>query len=141
MHKWFAEINLLAKTHSHLEFIIPLHPNPNVQKHKHLLENVKIVNPLSHDELIKILVKCRFVITDSGGLQEECSYFNKKCLVCRKVTERPESVGSTSFMVEDPFDLSILFNIYIYDYKTDTVSPYGDGKSAKKICDIFQDNY
>jgi UDP-N-acetylglucosamine 2-epimerase len=94
--EWFTEINELAKSHPELEFILPIHPNPNVQKHKNLLTNVTVINPLGHNDLLELLVKTRMVITDSGGIQEECSFFNKKCLVCRKVTERPESVGITS---------------------------------------------
>jgi UDP-N-acetylglucosamine 2-epimerase len=90
MDQWFTELNTLAQKYPEYEFIIPLHPNPNVQKHKALLTNVKVVDPMEHSELIDLLTKCSLVITDSGGLQEECSFLNKKCLVCRKVTERPE---------------------------------------------------
>lgn len=135
---WFNEINNLAIEYPHLEFIIPLHPNPNVQKHKKLLTNVKIINPLSHDELMKLLIKCKLVITDSGGIQEECSFFNKKCLVCRKITERPESVGLTSFMVKEYGDLKELFTKHINEYEMNVESPYGDGKSSKYICKIFK---
>ena len=73
MDKWFIEINKLAKKHPELEFILPLHPNPNVQKHKHFLTNVNVIDPLSHPDLLDILVKCKLVISDSGGLQEEGS--------------------------------------------------------------------
>lgn len=136
--EWFKEINELAKNNPAIEFIIPLHPNPNIQKYKNLLTHVNIVDPLSHDELMKILVKCRMVITDSGGLQEECSFFNKKCLVCRKVTERPESVDLTSVMVPEPIDLNIAFALHFNNFKLNLVSPYGDGKSSYKICDILE---
>jgi UDP-N-acetylglucosamine 2-epimerase len=138
---WFNEINNLSKKHSDLEFILPIHPNPNVQKWKKLLTNVSVIDPMNHEELIKLLVKCRMVITDSGGIQEECSFFNKKCLVCRKVTERPESVGLTSFMVNKPNDLSTLFDYHIENYSVTVDSPYGDGYSSKIICDIFKKLY
>jgi len=138
MAKWFTEINEIAKTFKNLDFVIPLHPNPNVQKHRHLLTHVRIINSLSHEDLIKLLVKSRMVITDSGGIQEECSFFNKKCLVCRKVTERPESVGLTSFMVPEPSDLSIVFLSHINNYKVNINSPFGDGTSSIKICNILQ---
>ena len=98
----------------------------------------KIINPLSHEELVKLLVKTRLVITDSGGIQEECSFFNKKALVCRKITERPESVGLTSFMVKDPSYLKNSFYEHIDDYETDIISPYGDGYSSKHIVDLFE---
>jgi UDP-N-acetylglucosamine 2-epimerase (non-hydrolysing) len=136
--KWFTEINNLANLYPEFEFILPIHPNPNVQKHKDLLKNVTVINPLNHEELLELLVKTRLVITDSGGIQEECSFFNKKCLVCRKVTERPESLGLTSFLVNEPENLSELFKIHIKDYIVDFESPYGDGKSSEKICKILK---
>jgi UDP-N-acetylglucosamine 2-epimerase len=135
--EWFTEINELAKSHPELEFILPIHPNPNVQKHKNLLTNVTVINPLGHNDLLELLVKTRMVITDSGGIQEECSFFNKKCLVCRKVTERPESVGITSFLVEEPKHLKEIFKNHVENHVVDVESPYGDGKSAVKICEIL----
>src|SRR5690606_3077286 len=105
MAQWFEAVNNLAKKYTNYKFIIPLHPNPNIQKHKNLLENVDVINPLDHAELLEILIKTRIVITDSGGLQEECSFFNKKCLVCREVTERPEALEETSFLVRKPENL------------------------------------
>lgn len=137
LDEWFMEINDLAKLYPSLNFTIPLHPNPNVQKHKDLLTDVTIIEPLSHDELIKRLVKVKLVITDSGGIQEECSFFNKKCLVCREITERPESVGLSSFMIKQPIDLYDSFKDAIDTYEIDIDCPYGDGYSSKKICDIF----
>ena len=135
---WFTEINELAKRYPELEFILPIHPNPNVQKHKGLLTNVTVINPLGHDDLLELLVKTRLVITDSGGIQEECSFFNKKCLVCRKVTERPESIGMTSFLVDSPINLKNIFDEHINNYVVNFQSPYGDGESAKKICEIIK---
>jgi UDP-N-acetylglucosamine 2-epimerase len=135
---WFTEINDLAKTFPELEFILPIHPNPNVQKHKNILTNIRVIEPLTHNELLTILVKVKLVITDSGGLQEECSFFNKKCLVCRKITERPESIGTHSFIVESPNELVRVFNNHIINYKVNFPSPYGDGEASKKICEILK---
>jgi UDP-N-acetylglucosamine 2-epimerase (non-hydrolysing) len=139
--EWFYEINELAKNYSDLKFVLPMHPNPNVQKYKKILTNVEIIEPLAHDELIKLLIKTKLVITDSGGLQEECSFFNKKCLVCRKITERPESIGLTSFMIDSPNDLSSMFNIHIGDFKTSGNSPFGDGNASNKISEIIKNKY
>lgn len=136
---WFREINRLARIYNDYEFTLPLHPNPNVQKHKNILTDVKVVDPLSHDEFLKLLIKCRMVISDSGGIQEECSFFKKKVIVCRKITERPESVGTTSIMCSDPEKLVSLFTLN--NYQTDMSEhecPYGDGTSAKQIVDIFE---
>ena len=141
IHEWFTEINELAKKYSELEFILPLHPNPNVQKHKSILTNVKLIEPLNHHDLLELLVKTKMVITDSGGIQEECSFFNKKCLVCRKVTERPESINLTSFLIDEPTDLSPIFESHINDYVVNFDSPYGDGFSSIKICKILKKHF
>jgi UDP-N-acetylglucosamine 2-epimerase (non-hydrolysing) len=138
LDEWFKAIDKLAKEFNHYEFLLPIHPNPNVQKHKGLLKHVKIVNPLSHDDLINFLIKTKMVITDSGGLQEECSFFNKKCLICRKVTERPEAIGQSSFLVEEPSQLTEMFFKHINDYIINYECPFGDGHAAKKICNVLQ---
>jgi UDP-N-acetylglucosamine 2-epimerase (non-hydrolysing) len=140
LHLWFYTINELAKENPDLEFILPLHPNPNVQKCKKWLTHVNIIDPLTHDELINLLVKTKLVITDSGGIQEECSFFNKKCLVCRKITERPESVELSSFMVEGVWELKEIFYKHINEFKINIISPYGDGYTSKKICNILENN-
>jgi UDP-N-acetylglucosamine 2-epimerase len=138
--KWFIEINKLAKKYNEYEFIIPIHPNPNVQKHKNLLKNVNVIEPLPYEDLLNLLVKTRLVITDSGGLQEECSFFNKKCLTCRKVTERPEAIGSSTFMVESPEKLIDIFELHHNDYEINFECPFGDGHSVNKIIKILNEN-
>ena len=140
MQEWFKEINSLAKKYSKLNFIFPIHPNPNVKKHKHLLKekNIKTLNPLEHNVLLSILVNTRLVITDSGGIQEECSFFNKICLTCRKVTERPEAIGQSTFLVKNPLELSILFDIFVNNYEINHISPFGDGNSANKIVETLK---
>lgn len=137
---WFEEINNLAIKHPEIKFILPIHPNPNVQKYKELLTNVEVCEPLTHTELIDILINVKLVITDSGGLQEECSFLNKKCLVCRETTERPESISSTTFMIKRIEDLEHEFNkhINLFRINEDNKSPYGDGNSSKKICEILK---
>jgi len=132
--KWFKELNQLAKNNTELDFILPIHPNPNVQKHKHLLTNINVVEPLSHPELLDVLVKCKLVISDSGGLQEEGSFFNKKVIVCRETTERPEAIKTGHlYLCTFPKDLPIKFDQLINDYYINSKCPYGDGKSSLKI--------
>lgn len=138
MDKWFNEINQLAFNNPDLEFILPIHPNPNVQKHRHLLTNVNVVKPLSHPELLNILVKCKLVISDSGGLQEEGSFFNKKVIVCRETTERPEAIETGHLHIcKSPNDLPEIFGLLKEDYYIDNVCPYGDGKSSIKVKNII----
>lgn len=136
--KWFNEIENLAIKFSDYEFIFPMHPNPNVQKHKQIFNKVKILNPLSHKETLEILTKCKLIITDSGGIQEECSFFNKKCLVCRKTTERVESINDSTFLIKNPIELKKNFIKHIKNYIINYKCPYGDGKTSVKICNILK---
>lgn len=133
MDKWFKELEKLANKYSDIEFMIPLHPNPNVQKHKAIFKKVKVVVPMSHSDLIEYVKKCKFVISDSGGLQEECSYLNKKIIVCRKTTERPESIGTHSFMCGEPQLLESLVDEINKNYEVNAECVYGDGYAWKKI--------
>jgi len=138
MSEWFTEINKLAIEYPEFEFILPLHPNPNVQKHKDLLTHVNIIDPLPYEKMLELLVKVRLVITDSGGLQEECSFFNKKCLVCRTITERPESIERSSWLVKSPDMLSSMFFDQYDTYDIDFICPFGDGHAAEKIMTIIK---
>lgn len=139
MEEWFTTINDIAKKYDDLEFIIPIHPNPNVIKHKHLLTNLTIVNPMEHEDLLELLIKCKFVISDSGGLQEEGSFFNKKVIVCRKTTERPEAkITGHLYMCPVPSELSHHVDIINKNYYINSPCPYGDGNSAKRIVDIYE---
>lgn len=137
--KWFTEINRLAGIYNDHEFILPIHPNPNVQKYRHLLTNINVVDPLPHEELVKQLLSVKLVITDSGGLQEECSFLKKYCIVCRKITERPESVNYTSYLVDDPNNLESMFKWLLFNPKPILeLSPFGNGHASEKICKIFK---
>lgn len=142
IEKWFNDFNLLAKQFPDTEFIMPIHPNPNVLKHRHLLTNVRVTDPLPHDQLLNILVKCKLIITDSGGLQEEASFFNKKVLVCREETERPEALGITSFMSGHPNVIIDFYHYHVVERSPEVIQkecPFGDGKAAEKIVDILSD--
>ena len=134
--EWFAAFDRLALENPQYEFIIPLHPNPNVQKHKDLLKHVKVVDPMQYAEFIKLLSQARLVITDSGGLQEESSFFKKKCIVCRQATERVEGMGTFAFM-SSPDKVESDFYSMIDDYIPDDTCPYGDGHSAERITNIL----
>jgi UDP-N-acetylglucosamine 2-epimerase (non-hydrolysing) len=138
MDQWFGEIEKLANKYTNLEFVIPLHPNPNVQKHRNIFKKVKVVEPMQHNEMIEYVKKCRFVISDSGGLQEECSYLNKKIIVCRRTTERPETIGTHSTMCGWPDELSVIVDRIYSDYQIVADCPYGDGAVWKKIKCILE---
>lgn len=141
LKEWFEAINEIAIKHDYINFIFPAHPNPKVQDNLKYFKapNIKIIKPVEHGEMLNLLVNSRLVITDSGGLQEECSFFNKKCLVCRKVTERPEAVGQSSVLVKSPSDLLEIFDKYVVDFRFQHKCPFGDGHSAKKIMRILNE--
>jgi UDP-N-acetylglucosamine 2-epimerase len=139
IEEWFNEIEMLAQQYDDYEFIIPIHPNPNVLKHKSIFNKVKVINPLEYEDMINLLKEVRLVITDSGGLQEECSFLNKKCLVCRKTTERSESLNKSSFLIYSPNDLRNKFEFHLKNYEIDYDSPYGDGFSSDKIINILKE--
>ena len=137
IRQWFEKINLLAKNNPSLEFVLPIHPNPNVYKHREILTDVKVVSPLEYNSFIELLAKAKFVITDSGGIQEETSFFFKKCIVCRKATERSEGLGVFSFLCETPDHLEDLFNTINDDYIPNGECPYGDGYAAESILEYL----
>jgi UDP-N-acetylglucosamine 2-epimerase (non-hydrolysing) len=139
MDEWFTELNDLAIANPDLEFILPIHPNPNVQKWKHLLTKVRVVDPLEHWDMIYHIKKCKFIISDSGGLQEEGSFFNKQVIVCRTTTERPEGLHTGHLhLCKTPKDLKRLFgkvneNPYICE-----TCPYGDGNTSEMVLEILR---
>jgi UDP-N-acetylglucosamine 2-epimerase len=141
MNKWFESLNLISEKYKDLNFILPIHPNPNVQKHKHILnKNIKVVDPLNHNDLLNILIDCKFVITDSGGIQEEATFLNKKSIVCRKTTERPEGINTGHIILcENPSDLITYVDNIVKDYNINTECPYGDGRSSEKILNIIRE--
>lgn len=142
MENWFNTLNDIAKKHDYLEFIIPIHPNPNVSKHKDLLTNLTVVEPMSHEDLLELLVKCKFVITDSGGLQEEGSFFNKKVIVCRITTERPEGKSSGHLhMCSVPYALPQLVDKINKNHYINSQCPYGEGNSSEKIVRILNEKF
>jgi len=102
------------------------------------LKDVDIIPPIKHDDMLKRISSCGFLISDSGGLQEEASYFKKKIIVCRKVTERQETLENTSFLCKHPNELyNMTMNISKNYQVQDFNCPYGDGDCAKKVTDIL----
>jgi UDP-N-acetylglucosamine 2-epimerase (non-hydrolysing) len=138
MDKWFMAIESLAQQYTHYHFILPLHPNPNVQKHRHLLKTVNVVNPLAHNEVIDVVSGCRLIITDSGGLQEEGAFFNRKVIVCREVTERPEGIFTGHIhLCPRPDGLIKIFSELESNPQISELCPYGDGFSAQRVKNII----
>ena len=140
MDKWFEEIEKLAVEYPHYTFVLPIHPNPNVKKHRSILKNVTVVEPMEHTHMINTLIKSNLIITDSGGLQEEGSFFNKKVIVCRKTTERPEGIDTGHlYLCDYPEDLNELFGKLIENPYISENCPYGDGYTSEKVLKILRD--
>ncbi len=138
--QWFENIEHLAKNNKNLSFILPMHPNPSIIKHKSILKTVKVLDPLPHKDLLRFLKKSKVVITDSGGIQEESAFFRKPCIVCREYSERKEGLGDFSWCCKKPQDLFDLFE-RVKDHKIDQklTCPYGDGRASQKILRILHE--
>ncbi len=137
MKEWLIELDLLA-TINNMQFTFISHPNFDISLKKYMV-NVNIIPSLPHDKMINMILKSDILISDSGGIQEEASFFHKPLIVCRKVTERPEAIGNTSFMCSSPDQLSSIFKL-VNSMNTKLLNfpcPFGDGKSAEKIINIL----
>lgn len=132
-----------------VQFVYPLHFNPNVRKPVNELlsglDNVHLIEPLSYQYLIWIMNKSFFVLTDSGGIQEEAPSLGKPVLVMRDVTERMEGVAagtaklvgsSEKKIVEEMTNL--LTNPKEYQKMSTATNPYGDGKASERILTIIK---
>ena len=131
---WFYALDNIAKKYKEIKFIFPIHKNIEINKHRNILKNIEVVENLPHEELMKIFVKAKLIITDSGGIQEEASFLNKKVIVCRKSTERPEGIRSGHLHICS--NSKKLMNLFIRlnkNFKINKKSPYGDGRASKKI--------
>jgi UDP-N-acetylglucosamine 2-epimerase (non-hydrolysing) len=138
MNEWFSAISEIALSNPVTTYTLPLHPNPNVQKHKRLLKGVNVVEPIPYEQFLERLVKSRYLISDSGGIQEEASFLGKKVIVCRKVTERPETIGINTIMCLEPQDLR-MHELSLRDkYAIEPNNIYGDGSSSLKIAKILK---
>ena len=139
MANWFGNINYLAKQNPRLRFVIPLHPNPEVTKCRHLLTDVDVLLPLSHAECIEYIRHARMIITDSGGIQEEASWFHKPCIVCRQFTERKASLGSGgAILCQTPNDLMVRFKQSKCKMNISAKKCNGDGHTAETIVTICE---
>src|SRR5436190_483870 len=128
---------------SDVAIVFPVHPNPNVRRaieQLRLHENIRLVEPVDYPELVFLLKQCHFVVTDSGGIQEEAPSFGKPVLVTRDTTERPEAMGlglaklvgtderrlfdEMSALLDDPAAYSCMSRVE---------NPYGDGRASIRI--------
>ncbi|MCX6292646.1 MAG: UDP-N-acetylglucosamine 2-epimerase (non-hydrolyzing) [Bacteroidetes bacterium] len=137
-------IKEVAEKFGDVEFIYPVHLNPNVQKPVIKIlsghANVHLIEPLDYPHFIWLMSKSYIVLTDSGGLQEEAPSLGKPVLVMRDVTERKEGVDSgTAKLVGTDRQvivnelMKLLTDQSAYEQMAKAVNPYGDGTACKKI--------
>lgn len=140
----FSALRRAAEKYPALSVIYPVHPNPNVKgPAKRLLggiANVHLLEPLGYADLANVMSRASFVVTDSGGLQEEAPSLGKPVLVLREVTERPEAVsaGTVEIVGTDENRIflrmcALLENRKLYRSMAQSVNPYGDGKACARI--------
>lgn len=131
-------------------FVFPVHLNPSIRKAVFdALDGrpgVLLLDPLPYRAFVALMMACDVVLTDSGGLQEEAPVLGKPVLVMRDVTERPEVVaaGSARLVGTRPEAIAeslcaLLDDRALYARMSRARSPYGDGRSAGKICDILEE--
>lgn len=141
-----SAIKELAQKHTDVDFIYPVHLNPNVRKPvadvllNEQLPNVFIIEPLDYLPFIYLMNRSYLILTDSGGIQEEAPGLGKPVLVMRDTTERPEAVAAgTVFLVGTDkariyeYVDTLLTDRVVYENMSSAVNPYGDGKSCERI--------
>ena len=138
----------LSKKYPNVDFVYPMHLNPNVRKPIHEvfgndlshLGNVFFIEPLEYLSFVFLMEKADIVLTDSGGIQEEAPGLGKPVLVMRDTTERPEAVDAgTVKLVGTNYDaimngvFLLLDNKPAYEAMSKATNPYGDGKACERI--------
>jgi len=141
----------IALSNPDIDIVYPVHLNPNVQKPvKELLSdvaNIYLINPLQYEQFIYMMDKSYFIITDSGGVQEEAPSLGKPVLVMRDTTERPEALDAgtvklvgtdTKLIIKEAQEL--IDNKEAYEHMSKASNPYGDGHACQKVVDFLRTN-
>lgn len=147
-----SAIRDLSRKYPEVDFVYPMHLNPNVRKpirevfgeNLSNLGNMFFIEPLQYLEFVYLMEKSTIVLTDSGGIQEEAPGLGKPVLVMRDTTERPEALeNGTVHLVGTDYDkivseVSMLLDDSIaYETMSKAVNPYGDGKACERIVSTF----
>lgn len=143
----------LKSKYPDVDFVYPMHLNPNVRKPIHEvfgedlsnLGNMFFIEPLQYLEFVYLMEKATIVLTDSGGIQEEAPGLGKPVLVMRDTTERPEALASgTVHLVGTDYQKimdevsTLLEDEQAYEKMSKAVNPYGDGKACERIVEILK---
>jgi UDP-N-acetylglucosamine 2-epimerase (non-hydrolysing) len=133
---FFSAIEVLALKYPECEFIIPVHPNPDIRAAAaDCFHHVRVIEPLDHRALCELLAEANCVISDSGGIQEEASFLGKRIFCCRQKTERNDLLDYLTF-TPDPETL-------LREFEPQTVllppcTVYGNGDASLKIESVIE---
>lgn len=145
-------IKTLTEKYPDVDFVYPMHLNPNVRKPIHEVFGEKLeghgnmffIEPLEYLSFVYLMEKSNIVLTDSGGIQEEAPGLGKPVLVMRDTTERPEALDAgTVKLVGTDYDKivkgvsTLIDNQEYYETMSKAVNPYGDGKACKRIVEYL----
>lgn len=146
-------IKTLSKQYPNVDFVYPMHLNPNVRKPIHEVfgdalnnaDNLFFIEPLEYLSFVYLMEKARLIMTDSGGIQEEAPGLGKPVLVMRDTTERPEAlnagtvrlVGTNYEKIVSEVNL-LLTNDTEYEKMSKSINPYGDGFACKRIVNALR---
>lgn len=149
MHDIFRAVRDIVLTHPEVEVVYPVHLSPAVrecaQEELGGVERIHLIEPVDVEEMHNLMARCYFVMTDSGGLQEEAPAMGKPVLVLRRETERPEAVaaGTVKLVGVEHDNIVRLANELleqpeIYEQMAHAVNPYGDGNACRRIADAIE---
>lgn len=149
MEHIFGAIRKIAEEFKDVEIIYPMHMNPKVRETANKIlkdmERVHLIDPLQYQPFVNLMAKSYFIITDSGGMQEEAPSLGKPVLVVRRETERPEAVEAGTVKLagvemETIYKMSkeLLIDKTAYDDMAHAANPYGDGHACERIVDILK---
>lgn len=142
-------ITKLAKRYPDCEFIYPVHLNPNVREPVYRIlkdhDNIHLIEPLAYEPFIWAMDRSHFLLSDSGGIQEEAPHLGKPVLVMRETTERPEAIEAGTSKLVGTDDKAIIQEASIlmdnetaYAAMSTATNPFGDGKASKRIIEAIR---
>jgi UDP-N-acetylglucosamine 2-epimerase (non-hydrolysing) len=143
-----AALVATIERHQDVQIVCPVHPNPKVRQavRQHLggYPSISLIAPLDYRPMIWLLEQCHFIVTDSGGVQEEATAIGKPVLVVRRKTERPEGVAAGNARVVgadreaiESWATRLLTDPRMYAQMARTSNAYGSGQAARAIVDIL----
>ena len=149
MHNIFEAIREIAEDFEDVEVVYPVHMNPKVRAAASEVfggcANIHLIEPLSYQPFVNLMAKSYFIITDSGGMQEEAPSLGKPVLVVRKETERPEAVSAGTVKLAgvrretiSALARELLTDRKAYDAMSKASNPYGDGTACDKILEALK---